>query len=131
MAHRIYISPARLGSHGQVYDIRLGAPDGDHLGQSRMPFYDGARALLYRGLTGRFEMWSADVPFARMTSDVETCAGLTVFERSGRALQVTKWQPIPVTAVQANRAKPGSSARVMADNEDRALAPDDEAQRVT
>jgi hypothetical protein len=90
---RIYIVPARLGARGRSYDIHLGAPDGEHLGTSRTPFYDGARLLLFRGITGRFEMWDAERPCPRMVGDVETCAGLMVSDEDRDGLRVKWWKP--------------------------------------
>jgi hypothetical protein len=90
---RIYIVPARLGARGRSYDIHLGAPDGEHLGTSRTPFYDGARLLLFRDTTGRFEMWDAERPCPRMVGDIETCAGLMVSDEDRDALRVKRWRP--------------------------------------
>ena len=90
---RIYIVPARIGARGRSYDIYLGAADGEHLGTSRTPFYDGARLLLFRGITGRFEMWSADVPHPRMVGDIETCTGLMVLDEDRDGLRIRRWRP--------------------------------------
>ncbi len=92
---RIYIVPAKLGSRGQLYDIHLGALDGEHLGTSRTPFYGGARLLLFRGIIGRFEMWDAARPYPRMVGDIETCAGLMVGESDKGGLKVRPWKPFP------------------------------------
>src|SRR5688572_7943383 len=104
MTTLIYIAPARLGARGRSYDIYLGVPDGEHLGTSRTPFYDGARLLLYRGITGRFEMWDAVHPYPRMVGDVETCAGLTVEESSSRGPRVRRWDAFPAAREQPQSA---------------------------
>ena len=94
MTARITIVPTKLGARGQLYDIRLGDKDGELLGSSRTPFYEGARALLYRGITGRFEMWDTVRPSPRMAGDIETCAGLTVSEEDRDGLRVKPWRPV-------------------------------------
>ena len=71
----------------------MGDQDGELLGSSRTPFYDGARALLYRGITGRFEMWDTVRPYPRMVGDIERCAGLTVSEEGRDGLRVKPWRP--------------------------------------
>ena len=93
MTARITIVPAKLGARGQLYDIRLGDQDGELLGWSRTPFYDGARALLYRGITGRFEMWDTFRPCPRMVGEIERCAGLTVSEEDRDGLRIKPWRP--------------------------------------
>ena len=118
MAHCIYISPVRLGSHGRVYDIRLGGPAGDCLGQSRTPFYDGARLLLARGLVGCFEMWSTDIPHPRMSGDVETCAKLMIREDARRGPQVRRWEPFDASGYDPESAISGSAARVVPDHDE-------------
>jgi hypothetical protein len=90
---RITIVPVKLGARGQLYDIWLGDRDGELLGSSRTPFYDGARALLYRGITGRFEMWDTVLPYPRMVGHIDTCAGLTVSEEDRDGLRVKPWRP--------------------------------------
>ena len=71
----------------------MGDQDGELLGSSRTPFYDGARALLYRGITGRFEMWDTVRPCPRMVGDIERCAGLAVSEEDRDGLRVKPWRP--------------------------------------
>ena len=96
MTTRITIVPTKVGARGQLYDIWLGDKDGELLGSSRTPFYDGARALLYRGITGRFEMWGpmADgIIGCGMVGDIETCAGLMVSEEDRDGLRAKPWRP--------------------------------------
>jgi hypothetical protein len=91
---RIYSEVARMTSSGVRYAIRLGAADGGVLlANCRLPLLDGARALIQRGITGRFELWSADLPYTRMHGDIEKCAGLTVEENNKTSARFRKWQP--------------------------------------
>ena len=59
-----------------------------------------ARLLLFRGVTGRFEMWDAELPYPRMVGDIEAAAGLTVEEPDERGLQVRRWKPFPGARVR-------------------------------
>ena len=117
MSTRITIVPGPVGARGRLYDIHLGAPDGEHLGTSRTPFYDGARLLLFRGITGRFEMGDAELPYPRMVGDVERCAGLTVEEPDERGLQVRRWKPFPGVRVRPQSAIQGVAGVTPADEQ--------------
>src|SRR5690242_10863323 len=76
---RIYLElPLRYSSRGPRYSARLGRPDGELIVIDTLtPFFDSARALRPRGLTGRLEMWDSERPYPRMSGDIEALAKLT------------------------------------------------------
>ena len=93
---RIYAEVTRVTSSGVRYAIRVSTADGEVLLVScRLPALDGARALIKRGIVGRFELWSADLAYPRMHGDIEKCAGLTVEENSKTSARFRRWQPDP------------------------------------
>jgi len=96
---RIFAKVARVTSSRVRYAVRLDAADREVLLVScRLPALDGARALIKRGIAGRFELWSADLPYPRMHGDIEKCARLTVEENSKTSARFRKWQPDPPAA---------------------------------
>ena len=74
--HRIEIEPTSLGDSGQRYLVR-------HTGtvlieSSRNPEFDGARALLNKGVSGSLEVWRPNSSSPAMRIDIVVAAGLTV-----------------------------------------------------
>jgi hypothetical protein len=102
-ATQIWVEPLRrpeggkrYTSRGLVYATRLGSPDGPVLCEwSRSPALDSCRALLARGITGRFETWSPGVPYPKLVGDIETAAKLTIRETETDGPRFVKWQPRP------------------------------------
>jgi hypothetical protein len=84
MIKRIWVEVLRhpdgcpaYGSRGQFYRTKLGDADGSVLCERTLtPTLDSCRALLARGITGRFETWQKAESFARMTGDIAKVAKL-------------------------------------------------------
>jgi hypothetical protein len=92
---------SRYSSRGQLYRTRLGGPDGEVLcEQTVSPICPSCRALLARGITGPFETWKEDVPYACMRGDIEKVAGLTVKEPDRGAITFARWKPFPSSPVE-------------------------------
>lgn len=99
-AHRIYIRPSFDGSGQQRLSPRGPLFDAFHgekliVDASPQPFADGCRILQGLGLSGKCELWDFEKRFARMTSTIETMAGLTVVEGHRRP-RFEVWRPFPV-----------------------------------
>ena len=93
---KIYITQTNYGSRGPTYRVEL---DGEVLIEgTHIPFYDGARALAVKGLTGNFEMWDHVRPYARMRGVIEQTAKLTVWEGED-CPRIRKWTPRDYNAV--------------------------------
>lgn len=93
---KIYITQTHYGSRGPMYRVEH---DGQLLTEGTpIPFYDGARALAGKGLTGEFEMWDHVRPYPRMKGVIEQAAMLTVSEGEDRP-RVRKWTPRDYNAV--------------------------------
>jgi hypothetical protein len=71
---------------------------------ARSPFYDGARALEAKGITGPFEMWDRERPYPRMLGDVATAAKLSVRE-DARGMKIVPYKASPWGAGAANFRK--------------------------
>jgi hypothetical protein len=56
------------------------------------PALDACRALVVRGITGRFETWREGVPYACMRGDIEKAAKLDVSEEAHGPVFRTKRQ---------------------------------------
>jgi hypothetical protein len=94
--HRIYIKPA-INNHGQLKATKRGPQyeatyNGEIICVSHQPFFDGARVLRDRGLTGQLEMWDHERPFPRMRSTIEKAAQLTVVEGRNTEIRIAKWK---------------------------------------
>lgn len=93
---KIYIKQKSYGQRGPMYRVEH---DGEVLvASTAVPFFDGARALAAKGLTGAFEMWDHERPYPRMTGSIETAAKLTVWEGE-KCPAVRKWEPRDYDAV--------------------------------
>lgn len=93
---KIYIAQKTYGSRGPIYRVEY---DGEVLVESTaVPFFDGARALAAKGLTGKFEMWDYERPYPRMTGVIERAAKLTVWEGE-KCPSVNKWEARDYDAV--------------------------------
>lgn len=87
---KIYITQTAYGTRGPIYRVEY---DGEELlSGTAIPFFDGARALATKGLTGEFEMWDHERPYYRMKGVIEKAAKLTVSEGEGRP-KFRKWEP--------------------------------------
>jgi hypothetical protein len=90
LATRIWIEPLRhangrprYSKRGQLYRCRLGSADGEVLVEGCLtPALDACRALVVRGITGRFETWREGVSYACMRGDIEKAAKLDVSEEA-------------------------------------------------
>ena len=66
---------------------RLGSANGEVLAEGCLtPALDACRALLARGITGRFETWREGVSYACMRGDIEKAAKLNVRSASPRVV---------------------------------------------
>lgn len=93
---KIYIKQTTYGKRGPMYCVEH---DGEVLVASTpVPFFDGARALAEKGLTGNFEMWDRERPYPRMKGLIEVAAKLTVNEGEKRPT-IVKWTPRDYDAV--------------------------------
>jgi hypothetical protein len=87
---KIYIKQTTYGSRGPIYRVEH---DGEVLlASTPVPFFDGARALAKKGLTGEFEMWDHERPYPRMMGVIEKAAKLTVWEGE-KCPTIRKWEP--------------------------------------
>ena len=99
--HKLLIEPLRhpdgrfvYNSRGQLYRARLGGPDGPVLvDRSCAPCCPSCRALLGRGITGRFEAWREGATHPHLTGDIEQTAGLTVEESQTVSARFRRWRP--------------------------------------
>lgn len=61
--------------------------------RTRNPEFDGARALLARGVTGEAEVWRVDGSGPAMIIDIARAAKLTTTEGDTRGPTFVPWQP--------------------------------------
>jgi len=87
---KIYIKQIRYGIRGPIYQVEHNGAE--LLSGTAVPFFDGARALAAKGLTGAFEMWDHERPYPRMMGVIEKAAQLTVREGEARPT-FRKWEP--------------------------------------
>ena len=89
MTHKIIIAPA-LDSNGNHRANRRGPLyTASYLGEtiisaSTQPLLDACRVLAGRGISGKLEMWSHDLPYPRMGCDIVKGAKLTIEEGDRR-----------------------------------------------
>src|SRR5262245_33540059 len=89
--YRIDIEACRLGNRGQLYRVHYAGSvlvAGTHF-----PEFDGARALLARGIVGKVELWHDGADFPAMLLDVEKAARLSIEESAKSGPRFTRWQP--------------------------------------
>ena len=80
-----------LTEHGQRYRVTYA---GETLIEGRRnPIFDACRALLARGITGRFEVWRRGKESADMQLDIERGAGLAIKETTTESLRIVTWEP--------------------------------------
>src|SRR5690349_9251143 len=90
MTTKIRIEPLRhsdgrpqYDSDGQLYQTRLGGPEGQVLvSRTTTPSTTSCRALLVLGILGPFETWREGAVYAQLQGDIEKVAGLVVEENS-------------------------------------------------
>ncbi|QIG47198.1 hypothetical protein G5V57_05290 [Nordella sp. HKS 07] len=76
---RVLIELCGHGARGPRFLVRMNGPDGMVIVEtSTEPPFDSARVLMSTGFTGKIEMWDVVRPFARIRSDIELIAGMTV-----------------------------------------------------
>lgn len=93
---KIYITQTSYGSRGPLYRVEH---DGEVLiASTPVPFFDGARALAAKGMTGPMEMWDRERPYPRMRGIIEGAAKLTVSEGEKRPA-IVKWSPRDYDAI--------------------------------
>jgi hypothetical protein len=101
MTTKIWIEPLRhsdgrqqYDANGQLYQTRLGGPDGQVLVlRTATPSTSSCRALLVLGISGPFETWREGGTYAYLQGDIEKVAGLAVEENSTTAPRFKKWRP--------------------------------------
>jgi hypothetical protein len=82
-----------LTEHGQRYRVTYA---GETLIEGRRnPIFDACRALLARGITGRFEVWRRGKESADMQLDIERGADLAICETATESLRVVPWRARP------------------------------------
>lgn len=96
---RIFIEPARRGSRGQSYRVRLGAADGPIIVEgSTDPEHAACRYLVAQGLKGKLEVWSAGRATPRMLiRSIEVAAGMSATDEDRKGVRLRKYQP-PLSA---------------------------------
>jgi hypothetical protein len=83
----------RYSKRGQPHRCRLGSADGEVLVEGCLtPALDACRALVVRGITGRFETWREGVSYACLRGDIEMAAMLDVSEEAHGPVFRTKRQ---------------------------------------
>jgi hypothetical protein len=87
MSARVFIRPLNASAYEVLWRKET------LIRQTRLPFFDSARALLARGQSGAFEMWDFTRPHPRMTGVIERAALYTV-EDSAKGLYRRKWRTV-------------------------------------
>jgi len=94
--HRIVIEPTSIrGERGQRYRVHF---EGTVLIEETWnPEFEGCRALVARGITGRFEVWRApDKPYPGLiVPDIARGAGRTVIENDKIGPVMAPWRAWP------------------------------------
>jgi hypothetical protein len=79
------------------------------------PEHDACRALVARGITGRFETWWRDSQHGSMRGDIETCAKQTIEESAKVGLKLRDWHTWDEEdlgdAVSRGDVKPGRASK--------------------
>lgn len=91
----IYVE--ELPPYRGLFRAWLDGPDGEILVQaSRQPFFDSARVLQSRGISGRLEMWD-DIGRSepRMAGHIEELAKLTIKEGRTEGIKIARWNALP------------------------------------
>ena len=90
------------------YRARLGGPDGEIIAEhTPTPFFDAARKLLARGITGTLEMWDTERPYARLRGDIAEMAKLTVIETDMVGPYIARHRPFPARGIGSRLADQG------------------------
>jgi hypothetical protein len=93
--HRIDIEATTIrGERGQYYRVYFeGAV---LLDETWNPEFEGCRALVARGITGRMEVWRAGKAHADMlVPDIAEAARWTVVENDKEGPVIKRWEPMP------------------------------------
>jgi len=91
---KIYIEVLKYGARGAIYQVRLGHGRGVLLVKRTLqPLFDGARALIGRGIIGGVEVWDGERSFPRISGDIAGLAKLTTEENNTVELRLRPWKP--------------------------------------
>lgn len=82
---------------GPWYNAKLHRPDGEIIACSTEPLFAACRELVRRGITGHIRKYRDGV--LSTEGDIETLAGLTVFETETQGPRVCKYRPMPLRRV--------------------------------
>jgi hypothetical protein len=78
---------------GPWYNARLHRPEGEIIACSTEPLFAACRELVKRRITGHIRKYRNGVLSAE--GDIETLAGLTVFETESQGPRICKYRPMP------------------------------------
>src|SRR5687768_14789071 len=84
---------------GPWYNARLHRPDGEIIACSTEPLFAACRELVKGGITGHIRKYRNGV--LSTEGDIETLAGLTVFETETQGPRICKYRPMPARRVTA------------------------------
>jgi hypothetical protein len=93
--HRIVIELTTIrGERGKYYRVYF--QDAVLIEDTWNPEFEACRALVARGVTGRFETWRADKPYSGLiVPDIEEVARWTVVENDKEGPVIRRWEPFP------------------------------------
>ena len=91
--------PVKYTRKGPWYNARLHRPDGELIACSTEPLFAACRELVKRGITGHIRKYRNGVLSAE--GDIETLAGLTVFEAETQGPRICKYRLMPPRRVAA------------------------------
>lgn len=90
------------------YRARLGGLDGEIIVQhTPTPFFDAARVLLSKRVTGTLEMWDGERSYPRMRGDIAKMAKLTVIETDTVGPTIARHVPFPAHGIGSKTADQG------------------------
>lgn len=81
--------------YGELYCVKLG--DETIIESTHEPFYNGARVLASRGITGEMAMWASGKE--RMTGNIPPCAEISV-QDGERGLVLVKYRGFDTSGLQ-------------------------------
>jgi hypothetical protein len=106
----VRLRPECIATVGYRYDVLLG--DKVIVSRSRDPEHDAARALLARGVSGRFRTMDFATGKPRMIVDIAKAARLSVIERDDRGPVAVAHHPMTEQdKARAKRHRPGQGLR--------------------
>jgi hypothetical protein len=95
----LHIDPeaVKYTQKGPWYNARLHRPDGEIIVCSTEPLLAACRELVKRGISGHIRKYRAGL--LSTEGDIETFAGLTVFETERQGPRIRKYRPMPLRPV--------------------------------